>query len=162
MEIRPAVPSDLPAIYAIFQSARAFMWANGNPTQWDPSYPSPALLDSDLKKNALYVCVSEDAIVGVFALLPGEEPTYQVITEGHWHSDAPYGTIHRVASNGSVRGVAQACFDFCKQHCNYLRIDTHADNLPMQNAITKAGFRRCGIVTMADGTPRIAYDLILR
>ena len=162
MEIRPAVPSDLPALYAIYQSARAFMWANGNPTQWDPSYPSPALLESDLQKNALYVCVSENRTVGAFALLLGEEPTYQVITEGRWHSDAPCGTIHRVASDGSVRGIAQACFDFCKQHCDYLRIDTHADNLPMQNAIEKAGFHRCGMVAMEDGSPRIAYDLIPR
>ena len=77
-------------------------------------------------------------------------------------SSAPYGTIHRVASDGSVRGITQACFDFCKQHCDYLRIDTHANNLPMQNAIEKAGFHRCGMVAMEDGSPRIAYDLIPR
>ena len=96
------------------------------------------------------------------SLLLGEEPTYRVITDGRWRSSAPYGTIHRVASDGSVRGIAQACFDFCKQHCDYLRIDTHADNIPMQNAIEKAGFHRCGMVAMEDGSPRIAYDLIPR
>ena len=96
------------------------------------------------------------------SLLLGEEPTYRVITNGRWRSNAPYGTIHRVASDGSVRGIAQACFDFCKQHCDYLRIDTHADNLPMQNAIEKAGFHRCSMVAMEDGSPRIAYDLIPR
>lgn len=160
MEIRHAAISDLPAIYAIYQSARAFMQAHGNPTQWNSGYPSPALLESDLQKDALYVCISGDSIVGVFALLPGEEPTYQVITEGNWHSNAPYGTIHRVASDGSVRGIAQACFDYCKQRCDYLRVDTHPDNLPMQNAIKKAGFHRCGMISATDGSPRIAYDWI--
>lgn len=127
-----------------------------------PATPAPTLLESDLQKNALYVCVSENRTVGAFALLLGEEPTYRVITDGRWRSNAPYGTIHRVASDGSICGIAQVCFDFCKQYCDYLRIDTHANNLPMQNTIEKAGFHRCGMVAMEDGSPRIAYDLISR
>ena len=43
---------------------------------------------------------------------------------------------------------------------SYLRIDTHADNQPMQNAIDSYGFCYCGIIHVADGTPRNAYDLV--
>ena len=39
-----------------------------------------------------------------------------------------------------------------------LRIDTHADNLPMQGASMKAGFERAGVVYVSDGTPRVAFD----
>lgn len=159
MIIRNATANDLPALARIYDSARSFMKETGNPTQWSPNYPGNDILQSDLRQNALYVCEQDGTVVGVFALLPGEEPTYRVI-DGAWHSDAPYGTIHRVASDGSCRGIAQSCFDFCKKQYSYLRIDTHADNLPMQTAIQKAGFRPCGTIIIADGTPRIAFDYL--
>lgn len=30
----------------------------------------------------------------------GEDESYRVIEDGAWHLDQPYGTIHRLASNG--------------------------------------------------------------
>ena len=39
-----------------------------------------------------------------------------------------------------------------------LRADTHADNKIMQHLLEKNGFTRCGIIHVADGTPRIAYQ----
>ena len=42
----------------------------------------------------------------------------------------------------------------------HLRIDTNEDNRVMQRTVEKAGFTRRGIIYIADGTPRIAYDLI--
>lgn len=71
-------------------------------------------------------------IVGIFALFLGEDESYRVIEDGAWHLDQPYGTIHRLASNGKARGVSKACFDFCTAQIGYLRADTHADNRPMQ------------------------------
>lgn len=38
-----------------------------------------------------------------------------------------------------------------------LRADTHADNKVMQHLLEKNGFVRCGNITLADGTSRIAY-----
>ena len=31
----------------------------------------------------------------------------------------------------------------------------------MQQALQKQGFHRCGIIHIADGSPRIAYDLLV-
>ena len=39
-----------------------------------------------------------------------------------------------------------------------IRVDTHARNLPMRAKIEARGFVRCGIIHVADGTPRIAYQ----
>ena len=36
--------------------------------------------------------------------------------------------------------------------------DTHEDNYVMQKVFEKNGFRRCGIIYVEDGTPRIAYQ----
>lgn len=57
-----------------------------------------------------YVCTPDNApekIVGGFAFIIGREPNYAVIENGAWHSDQPYGTIHRIASNGQTKGIAE-------------------------------------------------------
>lgn len=159
MTIRSATAADLPELLRVYDRARQFMREAGNPTQWSYHYPSVELLQSDLAKDALYGIEQDGALVGAFALLPGAEPTYQKI-DSAWHADLPYATLHRVASDGSCRGIAQACFDFAKSRYSYLRIDTHADNLPMQAVIQKAGFRPCGTIIIADGSPRIAFDYL--
>lgn len=89
----------------------------------------------------------------------GADPTYQVIEGGAWLNDAlPYGTIHRLASSGKSKGVASAVIEWCLEHCQSLRADTYADNQIMQHLLEKNGFTRCGIIHVADGTPRIAYQ----
>lgn len=158
MYIRKALTTDLPFIMAIYENAREFMKQNGNPTQWIAGYPGEELISGDISAGVFYVCEENDSIVGVFAFIIGSEPTYQHIQDGKWNSDEVYGTIHRLASDGKTRGIAKACFDFCRSHCRYLRIDTHKDNLPMQAAIEKYGFTRCGIIHVANGTERIAFD----
>ena len=72
----------------------------------------------------------------------------------------PYCTIHRLASNGKRPHIADNCFDFCKTQCAYLRVDTHEDNIVMQNAILRNDFKKCGTIYLTDGSPRIAFDYI--
>lgn len=157
MLIRKAEYDELPVIMKIYEKARIMMRSNGNLTQWVNGYPSEEVLARDIADGSLYVCIKNDTIVGVFALIMGGEPTYQKII-GAWNSDMEYGTIHRVASDGSTKGVARSCFDFCRERCRYLRIDTHRDNKPMQAAVRNYGFKECGIIFLKDGSERIAFD----
>lgn len=158
-EIRTAQEEDLSQILEIYAYAREFMAANGNPHQWGKTNPPRETLEADIAGGKLYAAQNGGKICGVFFFSVGEDPTYRKIYNGKWLSDAPYGTIHRIASNGSG-GLFKACVDFCKTQCPHLRIDTHADNKIMQHVIEKAGFQRCGIIYIADGTPRIAYERI--
>ena len=57
-------------------------------------------------------------------------------------------------------GVFAAALEYCSGVIGHLRIDTHADNKPMQHVVEKAGFSKRGIIYVEDGTPRIAYDRI--
>ena len=157
--IRLAREEDLNAILAVYEAARRYMRENGNPTQWGESYPERAMLEEDIRRRQLYVDEQEGAIHGAFAFILGEDPTYAYIEDGTWLNDAPYGTIHRVAGDGTVRGTFDRCLAFCKGRSGELRIDTHRDNLTMQHLIERSGFARCGIVYMEDGSPRIAYQL---
>ena len=95
----------------------------------------------------------------VFAFVLGEDPTYQTIEDGQWLNDTlPDGTLHRLASAGESKGVGKAVVEWCLEHCESLRADTHADNKVMQHLLESEGFTRCGIIHVADGTPRIAYQ----
>jgi len=97
-------------------------------------------------------------ILGVFCYFLGEDPTYQSIEDGAWINDRPYGVIHRIAVAVHQRGVASACFSWCYAACGNVKIDTHRDNIPMQRSLEKNGFSRCGIIHLANGDPRIAYQ----
>lgn len=160
MEIRRAAEEDVMAIMKIYEYARKFMVENGNPTQWSPAYPNEDVVERDIVNGNCYVCVVNETIVGTFAFIVGEEPTYRAIEHGSWHYDIPYGAIHRLAGSGQVKGVSKACFDFCKSKIDYLRIDTHADNKPMQSVILKNDFKKCGIIHVENGDPRIAFDYL--
>jgi len=154
--IRHAQISDLRRIQSIYASARCFMAAHGNPDQWRNGYPTEELLKQDLSEKRLYVCVENGEIYAVFVLLLGEEPTYRVI-EGKWLNDMPYATLHRVASSGEKSAMMDFIVQWSLTQCDTLRGDTHEKNLPMQLAFERNGFVRCGIIHVADGTPRIAY-----
>ena len=159
MIIRKATYGDLPQILSIYQEARTYMKENGNPSQWGDAYPPVSLIEEDLERRHCYVCVDEQEIIGVFCYFAGTEPTYEQIYQGHWLDEKlPYGVIHRIAVAKHRRGVASACFDFALRACGNLRIDTHRDNLPMQASLAKNGFTYCGIIYLANGEERLAYQ----
>lgn len=86
------------------------------------------------------------------------DPTYDVIYEGRWLNDAPYATIHRIASDGTRKGILHLAMQFALLDYNNIRIDTHRDNQVMRNAITKEGFAYCGIIHCWNGDERVAYQ----
>lgn len=157
--IRHATESDLPQILDIYASARRFMAENGNPTQWGRHYPEEATVRRDLELGQLYVCTEYSAICGVFCYFEGIEPDYLKIHEGSWLKEGPYGVVHRIVAASGTEGVGSACLKFAFSKCGNLRIDTHRNNIPMQNLLIKNGFHRCGIIYLGkDGSECIAYQ----
>jgi lysophospholipase L1 and related esterases len=153
-----AKEADLPRIMEIYDIAKAYMRASGNPNQWNGAYPDPETLRTDMEKQRLYVYKKNGRIHGVFMLLLEEEPTYAYIEDGSWREEAPYGTIHRLAGDGEVKGLFAKCVAFCEKKVPYLRADTHFDNHTMQHLLEKNGFERRGIIYLKNGDPRIAYQ----
>ena len=156
--IRPATPTDLPAILEVYRQARGFMARSGNPTQWGTTYPAPDLLEEDIRLGRLFVDTEDEHICGAFMFAMGDDPTYAYIENGSWLDRSSYGVIHRVAGDGTVPGVLKRCVAFCRSQHPHLRIDTHADNHIMQKCITKEGFTFCGTIYVEDGSPRMAYE----
>ena len=166
--IRHAEPSDLSAIMQVMEAAKAIMRLSGNLHQWGEGYPSEAVILADMEKNGGFVIEENNAenekkIVAYFAFLPSPEPTYDKIYDGEWIDDAlPYHVVHRIASTPDVHGIFSNIMDFCFRHDPNIRIDTHRDNAIMQHNIEKHGFSYCGIILLASGDERLAYQRILK
>ena len=163
MRIRNAITEELPKIREIYDAAKKYMDISGNPNQWAVGYPPEEYLRQDIELSRLYVCEEDDKLCGVFMLSFQEDPTYHYI-DGAWLNQESYGVIHRIASDGTTKGIFKFVLEFCKekmaeQGIGNLRIDTHADNKTMQHLVEKYGFKRCGIIYLENGAPRIAYQL---
>ena len=158
MIIRHTTLQDLPYIMDLYQHAKVIMAKNGNPHQWNSSYPTSTLIQEDIKHNKSYLCEWEGKIIGTFYYAIGEEKSYDIITNGSWLNTAPYGVIHRIASNGIVSGVGSFCLDWALNQCGNLKLDTHRDNAIMRNLLRKNDFTYCGIIYLEDGDERLAYQ----
>ena len=162
MSIRPTTYADIDALLAIFAYAREQMAADGNPTQWEDGYPARGQLQEDIQRGVSYVLEANGKVCATFVFIIGKDPTYDIIDDGAWIDDnLPYGTIHRIASNGKIGGVFGHVLNWCTTLSNNIRIDTHQDNARMLHLIEKHGFTRCGIIYTRDHSPRIAYQRLL-
>lgn len=160
MQIRKTTPADLSQIGIIYENAKKFMRETGNPNQWNGDRPNEETAREDMEKGVGFVAEEDGEILAVFMFSQEKDPTYAKIYDGAWLSDAPYGVIHRIAVAEQGRGIIDFCIQECFAKCGNLRIDTHRDNLPMQRALLKRGFVYCGIIHLANGDERLAYQKI--
>ena len=128
--IRLAVPEDFTSIMSIYAYARSFMQETGNPNQWGNHFPPEELIHNRIRDKQLFVLEENGTLHGAFAFIIGEDPTYLQIDDGSWLSDVPYGTIHQVASDGTIHGFFSQIVDYCWAQIPHLRVDTHAASDP--------------------------------
>jgi RimJ/RimL family protein N-acetyltransferase len=161
MIIRKTQSKDLDQVLLLYKNARHFMTENGNPHQWVNAYPQKNVIEEDILRGKSYVCLEKDIIVATFYFALEDEPTYSIIEKGSWLNDNPYGVIHRITTNGLVKGAATFSIDWCLTQCGNIRIDTHEDNIPMQHLLVKCNFTQCGVISLKNGDKRIAYQRTL-
>lgn len=162
MNIRLSKPNDLPALMAIFDEARGTIAGLGI-DQWQNGYPSQPVIMDDIARGQSYVVEQEGNVLGTFVLVQ-TEPTYDRIYEGSWNRD-DYIAIHRVAVKVERRGtgITEAIIRYAVDQArtmgrHALRIDTHKGNLPMRRMLEKNGFGYRGVIFLADGAHRVAYE----
>lgn len=162
ISIRKTELAEADSLMAIFEQAKRIMRKDGNMKQWTGNYPSRDIVENDIRQGNSYVCMDEKGeTVGTFAFIRGDDPTYARIYDGAWLDVThPYGVIHRLASTEGSRGVAAACLQWCYEQIPNLRADTHRDNRILQHILQKHGFRYCGIIFLANGDERLAYQKI--
>ena len=160
--IREARSTDMAEIMKVMDAAKMIMRQSGNMHQWGEGYPSEAVIMADVDKNGGFVVEDDGKVVGYFAFLSSPEPTYARIYEGKWIDDErPYHVVHRIASYPDTHGMFASIMDFCFSYDSNIRIDTHRDNHIMQHNILKHGFTYCGIIHLASGDERLAYQKLI-
>ena len=85
--------------------------------------------------------------------------TYDVIYDGEWQCDRPYGVVHRIAA-AEESGAGKEAIRWAIRSANgHLRMDTHEDNAAMRHVLESLGFHQCGIILLTNGDPRIAFEI---
>jgi hypothetical protein len=181
MYIRKAQTTDCQALMEIFQKARQIMRASGNLHQWNDSYPSQDIILKDIDNgHCILLCeYSEtdgtETVIATMSFIPGPDPTYAHIEQGPWDSrqsptngswidDSPYYVIHRIAvaepGHNATKALLDWGFAYIKENdaAHSIRIDTHRDNVIMHHILRKYGFDLCGVIYLASGAPRDAYQ----
>lgn len=156
--IRPTREEELDRLMEILAQAVLFMRSQGNLTQWAGNYPNRDHLQEDIRLGRSFVALLDGRIVATFCFTEGPDPTYAVIEHGEWLHEGSYHVIHRMACIERGRGIASACMAWCLDRAQHVRVDTHRDNRPMQQMLAKFGFSRRGIIHIADGSERIAFE----
>lgn len=163
MNVRLSLPEDIPTLLCLAQDARRKMREDGNALQWAGDYPAESDFLADINRDCSYVITDDsDIIVGTFAFIPGPDPTYARIYSGEWFdATQPYYVIHRIAGRRGASGVFEAMLSFCFSITYNIRIDTHRSNSIMRHLLQKHGFAYCGIIYLANGDERLAFQKIL-
>lgn len=156
--IRRATYDDVPVLMDVFRKARGIMRSSGNMHQWNDGYPSENIVRKDIDNGNCYVLCDDGEVVATMAFIPGPDPTYAEIYDGGWLSDAPYHVIHRIAVAEPGHNAARTLLDWGFGRVKSIRIDTHKDNVIMHHVLSKYGFTHCGMILLANGDPREAYQ----
>lgn len=167
--LRPTCEGDLPEVMRIIADAQADFRARGI-DQWQNGYPNEQSIRGDIERGESYVVTRGEQIVATAMITFAPDPNYAVIYGGEWLLAAPksYATIHRISVDLGERGqgiaewiVGQTERMCRKRGADSLRIDTHRDNRSMQRVAEKNGMTLCGIIHLADGAERLAYEKIM-
>lgn len=158
--IRLAEATDLPIIMQLVASAKAIMRKNGNQNQWNDGYPSENVIMEDIQNGSCRIIMHGNTVVGSFVMKAGPDPTYSNIYNGRWLDDKPYYVIHRITSREDAHGIFEEMLDYCFNISHNIRIDTHKDNTIMRHLLEKNGFKYCGIIHIANGDERMAYQKV--
>ncbi|CDZ75143.1 hypothetical protein ING2D1G_1003 [Peptoniphilus sp. ING2-D1G] len=158
MKFRKALSKDLAIINKIFKEGSEYL-KNSGVDQWQGDTVPVAENEKDF-----YVLEDLGEVVAV-GLVMDYDLQYDIIYDGHWHYEENYLAVHKLATNkrfrrrGCATKLLKEIEDLAMDSDIYvIRIDTHNDNLPMNNLLLKSGYKRAGIVELIDGGIRNAYD----
>ena len=172
MILRKTTYPDIHAVMDIIHTAQRSLREMGI-NQWQNNYPDETVITNDINKGHAYVLQDENIIIATAVISFETEPSYDKIYEGQWLTDEKYAVVHRLAVAGNYKrsGVASMFMDMIREFCiGYnicsIKIDTHRDNLPMQNMLFKKGYKYCGIIYLGNGfencgAERLAFELVI-
>jgi len=166
--LRKAKNNELDKILQIINEGKQFLKEQGI-NQWQHGAPGINDIEKDIKQETSYVYELDGEIVGTAML-----NTYDADYEKYptiWTKCNNYLVIHRLSVKKECRsqGVSHKFMNdiilFAKENSvEYIRIDTHKDNVIMRKYLSKNNFKeldeiKLSIKNSLDDKERIAYEL---
>ena len=144
--------SQLPEVFALYQSAVEEMHARGL-YQWKwGEYPSEELLREDVALGRLYGLEDENRLAAVFAICVGQDSEYDGVP---WQYGISPVCLHRIAVLPGIqgKGYARGILDFVKAEGrrlggDCLRVDTYDDNEKALKLFASVTVREAGTFRM--------------
>ncbi len=168
MNFRKSQKTDIEEIMKIIHQAQNY-FKNNNIDQWQNGYPNFQVINTDIEHNESYVLVKDSEIIATTVISFSGEKTYDKIYDGNWLTDNnKYAVIHRIAVKDNYKGcgLSHKILEYAENIClenniHSIRIDTHEENIPMQNLLKRNQYKYCGIIYLDDGAKRIAFEKII-
>lgn len=165
IQFRKTTQQDIPQIWEILQKAIQRRKEDGS-NQWQDGYPNPEVIKNDMEKEAGFVLMDDEKVIGYCAVFINDEPAYADI-EGKWLTNDDFVVFHRVAvaeeylGKGLAKEMMKFIEEFALDNSIYsVKADTNFDNLAMMKSFEKAGYTYCGEVYFR-GSARKAYEKVL-
>lgn len=143
---RPAVESDIDGIMLIVRQARNYLKKH-RVDQWQGEYPTQDIFAADIANGECYAVTYGERLAGFFCLTEAPESGYDKITDGKWHGEGKYCTLHRMAIEAQFRGtsLSDMLIDFADdmaraKGAECVRTDTHRKNKAMQRLLKRKGY----------------------
>ncbi len=143
---RPATESDIDGIMLIVRQARNYL-KNHRVDQWQGEYPTQDIFAADIANGECYAVTYGERLAGFFCLTEAPESGYDKITDGKWHGEGKYCTLHRMAIQAQFRGtsLSDMLIDFADdmaraKGAECVRTDTHRKNKAMQRLLKRKGY----------------------
>ena len=140
--------------------------------QWQQSYPNINTMKGDIQSHQLFGAYIDDLLVGIVALVVGEDISYKKIYDGSWIIPARSSdlVIHRIAVKKEYHhyGVGKQLMTFADKYasshgCKSIKADTHCKNKIMQYLLENNGYSKQGIIYLERDevdNERIAYEKV--
>ena len=152
---RPAVESDIEDIMLIVRQARNYLKKH-RVDQWQGEYPTQDIFAADIANGECYAVTYGERLAGFFCLTEAPESGYDKITDGKWHGEGKYCTLHRMAIEARFRGtgLSDMLVDFADEtakakDAECVRTDTHRKNKAMQKLFKRKGYAYRGNVLVS-------------
>lgn len=157
IDCRPAVESDIEDIMLIVRQARNYLKKH-RVDQWQGEYPTQDIFAADIANGECYAVTYGERLAGFFCLTEAPESGYDKITDGKWHGEGKYCTLHRMAIEARFRGtgLSDMLIDFADETAKAkgaecVRTDTHRKNKAMQKLFKRKGYVYRGNVLVDEG-----------
>lgn len=166
--LRKANSTEIEEIMSVIEDGKEFLKQQGI-NQWQHGSPGRSDVENDIKQETSYVYELDGEIVGTAMLNTYDADYEKYLTI--WTKCNNYLVIHRLAVKKEYRsqGIGHKFMNdiilFAKENSvEYIRIDTHKDNVIMRKYLSKNNFKELDEIKLSmknslDDKERITYEL---